>query len=254
MLFRSITYDKEEEKVLSGFFRSEDEEYAYRVQLGQEPFDASRLGDICVYLEAKEVSELCRTAWESDVALSDESWQEIFIYSDGKLTSRYLLEALQSGKIKEFDSRILCMIGYHMDRKDVSECFRYLLERGKVAQSDWEDIFIYSDTDLSAEYLVKALQNGKGSGFNGEMFEEIGFLLSSEKLTDIVLALNQGELSFENLDDYVMYDLDEEQNAKCIIHYIHLGNVLTDSQLREIKIHVSEKDFYRIVEENGKNK
>ena len=118
----------------------------------------------------------------------------------------------------------------------------------------FRSIFIYSDTDLSAEYLVKALQNGKGSGFNGEMFEEIGFLLSSEKLTDIVLALNQGELSFENLDDYVMYDLDEEKNAKCIIHYIHLGNVLTDSQLREIKIHVSEKDFYRIVEENGKNK
>lgn len=250
----NITYDKEEEKVLSGFFRSEDEEYAYRVQLGQEPLDESRLGDIYVFLEAKEISELCRTAWESDVALSDENWQEIFIYSDGKLTSCYLLEALQAGKIKEFDSRILCMIGYHMDRKDVSECFRYLLERGKVAQSDWEDIFIYSDTDLSAEYLVKALQNGKGSGFNGEMFEEIGFLLSSEKLTDIVLALNQGELSFENLDDYVMYDLDEEQNAKCIIHYIHLGNVLTDSQLREIKIHVSEKDFYRIVEENGKNK
>lgn len=190
----TVAYSGMRTKDIDGIYRTEAEEYGNRVIAGEEPLDMSRLeelGESCVYLEEADVSKLCRLIWEEDVDLSDVTWQDLFTYSDSKLTARYLLEELEAGGIKQFDSRILCMIAPYMEEKDVSECFRYLLERGKVAESDWEEIFIYSDADLSAEYLVKALQNGR---------------------------------------------------------------VLTDAQLREIEGFVSEKDFYRIVEYNGKKK
>lgn len=44
------------------------------------------------------------------------------------------------------------------------------------------------------------------------------------------------------------------RSATCICYYIDLGNALTDDQLREIEGYLSEDDFYRVVEYNGKNK
>ncbi len=251
----NIAYDKEEEKALSGIFRSEEEEYAHRVQKGQEAVDLTRLGQICIYLEDQEVSELCRSAWEAGVVFSDENWEDVFAFSDRELTGSYLVEALRAGRVKEFDSRILCMIAPGMDGEDVSECFRYLLEQGKIAQSDWEEIFIYSDADLSAEYLVEALQNGKGSGFNDKVLDQICYQVSVGFLTDIVKALDKEELTYNGLIDNVLPFVQKQDEAvSCIRHYIDLGNILSDDQLRDIQAYVSEDDFYRIIEYNGKNR
>lgn len=241
-------------KDISGIYRSEDEEYAYLVQSGAEPLDMSRLEDVCVYLEDKYVSELCRTVWDTGVVLSEDNWQNLFIYSDADLTSRYLLEALRAGKIEEFDSGVLNQIACYMSGENVSACFRCLLERGKVLASDWENMFIYSDSELSAKYLLEAIQNGYGNGFDGEALEQISVQISAENLTDLVLTLGKDELSFNDLRDYVLPYLGDKQITQCIVHYISLGNSLTDSQLEEIKWYVSDKNFYRIVEENGKYK
>lgn len=115
-------------------------------------------------------------------------------------------------------------------------------------------MFIYSDSELSAKYLLEAIQNGYGNGFDGEALEQISVQISAENLTDLVLALGKDELSFSDLRDYVLPYLGDKQITQCIVHYISLGNSLTDSQLEEIKWYVSDKSFYRIVEENGKYK
>lgn len=248
------SYSGENQKDIDGIFHSEAEEYAYRVKTGREPLDMARLDEIGVYLEAKEVSELYRCAWERDIVLSDDNWQNLFLYSDAELTSRYLLEALQDGKIKEFDSRMLVKIAHLMDGKTVSECFRYLLEQGKVSESDLENIFIYSNADLSGQYLIEALLKGKVSGLSGRFLSDMSVRVSSENLTDIVLALGKEDLTFENLRDSVFPYLGGEQNMQCVCHYIDLGNILTDFQLQEVKPYVSENNYYRIIEYNGKQK
>lgn len=254
----TVAYSGMRTKDIDGIYRTEAEEYGNRVIAGEEPLDMSRLeelGESCVYLEEADVSKLCRLIWEEDVDLSDVTWQDLFTYSDSKLTARYLLEELEAGGIKQFDSRILCMIAPYMEEKDVSECFRYLLERGKVAESDWEEIFIYSDADLSAEYLVKALQNGGISDFGDKALGQICYQVSVGSLTDIVTALTKEELSFIGLREHVLPFVQKQEEAViCVCYYIDLGNVLTDAKLREIEGFVSEKDFYRIVEYNGKKK
>ena len=251
----TAAYDGMKEKDIDGIYRSEAEEYGYLVMAGQEEMDISRLEEVCPYLEKEEVSKLCQSIWEKDVELSDADWQDLFLYSDSELTTRYLLEALEDGRAEGFDSRILGLVACYMEGDDVSECFRYLLEKEKVGQSDWEDIFIYSDADLSAEYLVKALQSGKRNGFNDKALGQISHLVSTKSLTNIVTVLDREALTFTGLLEHVLpFVQKQDEVVTCVCYYIDLGNILTDAQLREIMGFVSEEDFYRIVEYNGKRK
>ncbi|MDE7246571.1 MAG: M56 family metallopeptidase, partial [Lachnospiraceae bacterium] len=186
-----ITYSGVDKNDIDGIYYSEDEEYAYRVQAGLEPLDMVKLDNVSVYLNPKEVSELYRSAWESGKELSDDNWENLFVYSDEELTSRYLLKGLQDGKIQGFDSHILVEIAPYM---------------------------------------------------------------SGENLTKLVLALGKDKLTFSDLQEDVIPFLGEEQTMQCVLHYIDLGNILTDSQLQEVQPFVSEKNFYRVIEYNGKKK
>ena len=248
----NVVYEGMKKEDFDGIYNSEDSEYAYQVLEGQRTLDLSRLEDIFPQLEGKEVSELCRKALEDGAALSKENWQQLFVYSDAELTARYLLETLQAGGVKEFDSRILVEIAPYMQETDVSECFRCLLEREAVADSDWEDMFVYSDANKSAKYLAEALRKGKASSFSDKALEQICYRVSVKELTDIVTAMD--ELSFGSLERVLAYVQQMDEAATCICYYIDLGNTLTDEQLREVKAYLSEEDFYRVVEYNGRKK
>ena len=187
----SITYGGMIDEDFDGIYFDEDTEYAYQVLEGKQSIDVSRLEGVYPYLKAEEVSRLFQKAWEEGAVLSEENWEELFVYSDTELTSHYLLEALQDGKIKESDSRILVKMAPYM---------------------------------------------------------------SGEDLTDLVLALGKDALTFSDLRDNVIPYLGDEQTLQCVFHYIDLGNILTDSQLRDVQPFVSEKDFYRLIEYNGKQK
>lgn len=221
----SISYGGVIEEDVDGIYRDANQEYAYQVLEGKQPIDVSRLEGVCPYLEPKMVSILFQKAWKEGAVLSERNWMDLFVYSDAEVAGQYLLEELERGGVEEFDSRMLIKIAPYMNGKDVSECFRYLLERGKVSESDLQNIFVYSDAGLSARYLMEA---SKWDGVN--------------------------ELTFQNLRDNVFPYLGEEQTMQCIYRYIDLGNVLTDSQLRDVRGYVSGEDYYRVIEYNGKNK
>lgn len=248
----NVVYEGMKKEDFDGIYNSEDSEYAHQVLEGQRTLDLSRLEDIFPQLEGKEVSELCRKALEDGAVLSKENWQQLFVYSDAELTAQYLLEALQAGRAGTFDSGILVEIAPYMTEADVSECFRHLLEQDAVSDSDWESIFVYSDANKSAKYLAEALRKGKAGSFSDKALEQICYRVSVKELTDIVTAMD--ELSFESLERVLAYVQQMDEAATCICYYIDLGNTLTDEQLREVKAYLSEEDFYRVVEYNGKNK
>lgn len=248
----SISYGGVIEEDVDAIYRDVNEEYAYQVLEGKQPIDVSRLEEF--YLEPELVSILFQKALEQGAVLSERNWVDFFVYSDAEVTSQYLLEKLKAGEIRGFDSGILAKIAVYMRGEDVSECFRYLLEHGKVSESDLEDILIYSDTNLSSQYLIEAIKKGELNEFKGKLLAQVGFRISSDDLTDLVLTLGKDELSFNELRDYVIPYLGEEQTMQCVFHYIDLGNILTDSQLRDVQPFVSEEDFYRLIEYNGKQK
>lgn len=248
----NVVYEGMKKEDFDGIYNSEDSEYAYQVLEGRRTLDLSRLEDIFPQLEGKEVSELCRKALEDGAVLSKENWQQLFVYSDAELTAQYLLEALQAGRAGTFDSGILVEIAPYMTEADVSECFRHLLERDAVSDSDWESIFVYSDANKSAKYLAEALRKGKAGSFSDKALEQICYRVSVKELTDIVTAMD--ELSFGSLECVLIYVRKMDEAATCVCYYIDLGNTLTDEQLREVEAYLSEEDFYRVVEYNGKNK
>ncbi len=250
-----ITYGAVKKGDIDSIYVDENEEYAYQVLNGSRPFDLSRVKEALPHLEEEEISRLCRLAWQEEVVLSKDNWQELWIYSDENLTSQYLLEELQAGRISEFNSGILCVIAPYMKEETVSECFRCLLERGGVSGSDWEDIFIYSDSEKSAQYLAEALRRGGADSFNDQILDQICFRVSTRSLTDIVTALDKNQLSFEGLMEHVLpFVQKQEEAATCVCYYIDLGNVLSDEELRKIEGYLREQDFYRVVAYNGRGK
>lgn len=250
-----IAYSGVRKEDLDGIYDSEAVEYAYQALEGKRPLDPESLKEVCPYLKESEVSELARKAWKDEVALSEENWQELFIYSDNEMTAKYLLEELQAGRCEGFDSSILVETAPYMKEKDVSECFRQLLERNAVAAPDWEEIFVYSDANLSAGYLAKALREGSIDGFDEKALGQICYRVSTKPLTDIVTAMGKGTLSFDGLMEYVLpFVQKQDEVVTCICYYIDLGNVLTDEELRKVQAYVSGEDFYRVVEYNGKRK
>lgn len=250
-----ITYRAVKKRDIDSIYMDENEEYAYQVLNGSRPFDLSRVKEALPHLKEEEISRLCQFAWQEEVVLSKDNWQELWIYSDENLTSQYLLEELQAGRISEFDSGILCAIAPYMKEETVSECFRFLLERGGVSGSDWEDIFIYSDSKKSAQYLAEALRRGGVDSFNDQILDQFCFRVSTRSLTDIVTALDKDQLSFEGLMEHVLpFVQKQEEAATCVCYYIDLGNVLSDEELRKIEGYLREQDFYRVVEYNGKGK
>ncbi|MDE6320157.1 MAG: M56 family metallopeptidase, partial [Lachnospiraceae bacterium] len=165
----SISYGGVIEEDVDGIYRDANQEYAYQALEGKQPIDVSRLEGVCPYLEPGMVSVLFQKAWKEGAVLSERNWMDLFVYSDSEVAGQYLLEELEAGGVEEFDSRILVKIAPYMSKKDVSECFRYLLERGKVSESDLQNIFIYSDADLSARYYIDALKAGGENKFNGKI-------------------------------------------------------------------------------------
>lgn len=247
-----VAYGKIKTGDFDSIYNNEASEYGHLVLEGKRPFDLLKMKEAYPHLKEKEVSELSRMAWEDETELSKKDWQELFIYSDDKLTAQYLLEELQAGKVGKFDSSILVEIAPYMQAEDVSECFRYLLERDAVLDSDWENMFVYSDADRSAKYLAEALRKGKGNGFSDRALERICYRVSVKELTDIVTAMD--ELSFESLERVLAYVQDMDEAATCVCHYIDLGNELTNEQLRKIEAYLNEEDFYRVVAYHEKRK
>ncbi len=245
-------YGKMKKGDFDGIYNNEASEYAYQVLEGRRTLDLNKLEETLPYLKEKEASELCLKIWKEGAALTKENWQQLFVYSDEEMTTQYLLDVLQEGGVKEFDSSVLVEIAPYMATEDVSECFWYLLERDAVSESDWESIFVYSDADKSAKYLAEALRKGKAGSFGDEALEQICYRVSTKELTDIVTAMD--ELSFDGLEHVLAFVQEMDEAADCICHYIDLGNALTDEQLREIQAYLSEEDFWRVVEYNGKKK
>lgn len=153
-------------------------------------------------------------------------------------------------------SRLHDEVCLYLKEEEVSELYRKAWEEGAVlSEQNWEDLWIYSDVKLSAQYLAEALRRGDAKGFSDRNLDQINYQVSTKTLTDIVTAMDRDKLSFEGLLEYVLPFVQKQDEAvTCICYYIDLGNALTDDQLREIEGYLSKDDFYRVVEYNGKNK
>lgn len=72
--------------------------------------------------------------------------------------------------------------------------------------------------------------------------------LDLESLEEVCPYLKEGEVSELARKAW------KDEAITCICSYIDMRNVLTDEELQKVQGYVSEENFYRVVEYNGKQK
>ena len=136
-----------------------------------------------------------------------------------------------------------------METEEVSELFKYLLEQDVTLYAeDWRAVFTYSDQHLSAEYLAEALKDGKADSFYSNGFREVAIHVNSDDWVEIVTSMQR--LSYNTLYFDGLTFLNKSQSETCIMHFLDLGNTLTESQLQKLADYVSSSGLERIRERN----
>ena len=140
-----------------------------------------------------------------------------------------------------------------METEEVSELFKYLLEQDVTLYAeDWQAVFTYSDQHLSAEYLAAALKDGKADSFYSNGFREVVLHVNGDDWVEIVTSMQR--LSFNTLYFGGLSFLNKSQSEACVMHYLDLGNTLTESQLQKLADYVSSSGLERIEERNEEMK
>lgn len=140
-----------------------------------------------------------------------------------------------------------------MEAEQVSELLKMLLDQDMALYAeDWNEIFTYSDQHLSAQYLAEALREGKADSFYGKGFDSVALHVSSGDWVEIVTSMQR--LSYHRLRFGGLAGLNKSQCETCIMHFLDLGNTLTDSELRGLTDYVSAKGLERIRERNEEMK
>ena len=140
-----------------------------------------------------------------------------------------------------------------METEQVSELLKMLLDQDMTLYAeDWNEIFTYSDQHLSAQYLAEALREGKADSFYGKGFDSVALHVSSGDWVEIVTSMQR--LSYHRLQFGGLAGLNKSQCETCIMHFLDLGNTLTDSELRGLTDYVSAKGLERISKRNEEMK
>lgn len=169
------------------------------------------------------------------------------IFSNEEEECKYnLTEDIKSGNL---DRSQLQESFTDMETEEVSELFKYLLEQDVTLYAeDWQAVFTYSDQHLSAEYLAAALKDGKADSFYSNGFREVAIHVNGDDWVEIVTSMQR--LSYNTLYFGGLSFLNKSQSETCIMHYLDLGNTLTESQLQKLADYVSSSGLERIEKRN----
>lgn len=155
----------------------------------------------------------------------------------------YAERAFDTGETVNKD-KIMNALPY-MENETASKAFAALLTQGESFSTDeLVDIFIYSDSDLSSHYLVKAISDEQTEPLSAEAISEIIPYLSWEGRSEIISTIIE-EVTFDDLEEWAPY-LSSEQLERCLISYMEAGNTLTYSQFYEVSPYLNTQSIDKL--------
>ena len=172
----SISFPKLNKRDFTAVYNSEEEEYADKtlqeIQDGKA-IDREKIFEALVYMEDEEVSEVLAALLERKESLTADEMCDLFIYSDKKLSTKYLTEAVARGDITP-------------DREMVDSLMPYLDDGGRGSllnalgkDLDWEMIcksMPYLSDAERKDCILQYLENGNTITFS--QYEEVSPYLS----------------------------------------------------------------------------
>ena len=163
-------------------------------------------------------------------------------YSEEEEYAATILEEIKSGT---FDKNKLKNTLPYIDEDAVSKVLEALLQQEiPVTKEELLYLFMYSDEDLSSQYLLEAIKNGKTNYFDIDYFSALLPYLEEQYIGNILSAISD-KISFELIDTWKYY-LDEETLEQCLIKFLEDGNTLTYSQFYKISPYLGESTIKKI--------
>lgn len=185
------------------------------------------------------------TSLEIDYTDLKESKFEQVYFSEEAETNAQIKNTLLEGKV--IDKEKVLQILYALDAKEVSETLHTMLSHNiELTAEEIAYFFLYSDSELSSQYLSEALRDGTLEPFCAEDIIKLMPYLQGECPTEMLKALPQEEF-VDALSESVYY-LDSDQIADCLTDYLAQGGALTYPEYGHIAPYLDE-DAIKVVNE-----
>lgn len=148
---------------------SEDEEYAYQVKNNLTPVDKDRIIDTLYSWDEEDASEIFNTLLTSGTSFTADELSDFFIHSDPALSSKYLMEALQTQTIDPLSLNMISEIMPYL----TGDCKTEVLK--SLSVDDFYDAFadniMYLDNSQRDECLMDYI--ARGGTLTYSMYDEI---------------------------------------------------------------------------------
>lgn len=164
-----IDYSGIRESDFANVFFSEDEEYAYQVKNNLTPADKDRIIDTLYSWDEEDASEVFNTLLTSGTTFTADDLSDFFIHSDPALSSKYLMEALQTQTIEPLSLNMISEIMPYL----TGDCKAEVLK--SLSVDDFYDAFadniMYLDNSQRDECLMDYI--ARGGTLTYSMYDEI---------------------------------------------------------------------------------
>lgn len=131
---------------------------------------------------------------------------------------------------------------YYLNAEDVSDVFHSLLNaKTDFTTEELCDFFIYSNSTLSSQYLIEALQNGNIAPLSADAISELCPYLKNDCLTEVLLSLSQEEYGDAFIE--VLPYLNDDQIEYCLSKFMDNGGVITFSMYDELSPYIGKKEI-----------
>lgn len=160
-----------------------------------------------------------------------ERYFESIYYSEEDEYAGQIADKIQDGTIEK--EKVMESI-YYMEQEDISEAFSALLKKGTVFDDEeLSDIFIYSDTGRSGDYLLEAIDSGLMEPLSVDTLSGLMPFLEDKTAVGLINALPDEEF-FEGLTRCMPY-LGEAELEECLLAYVEAGEGYPMNNLMTLK-------------------
>lgn len=233
-----LSYNGLHNKNITNIYSSEKKETTDAIlkKLEANTANKAELIDILPYIEDKKtVSEVLKSLLDQGIYLSMEELEEFFCYSDRKLSSQYLLEAIQDKKTDDLEIESLLNLLSYMDTQNRDTLLLALID--ELTFEMLEDNIPYLSTEGRTQCLTKYLE--AENILTASQYEEILPYLDSRTRTNMLTFIPDEEFTFEILETCLPY-LNTEGREQCLLKYLETGNALTYSQFNDISPYLND--------------
>ena len=175
--------------------------------------------------------------------LKSRYFEEIYYSEEDEYAGRINL-MVQDGTVDK--DKMLESIHY-MEDFDISKAFAALLKQGETfSNNELSQIFIYSDAELSGNYLVEAIESGLIEPLPVDAVTDILPYLKGHTIVSLLKMLPEEDF-FEGFQDCMPYMSDQEIE-ECLFSYLDAGGELTYGQFDDIEMYLNKSTIKKLDE------